>query len=126
MAHYFKYKSVADLETENARLGLSLHYTDDFAPLFRPVPVGPYSAGYPLLDDDYLKRLVDHYVAAAKLAQRAGYQFIDLKQCHRYLLSEMLGARSRPGPFGGSYENRTRLARDIITAIRTAVPGLPV
>ena len=81
-------------------------------------------ADYPLLDDDYLKRLVDHYVAGAKLAYRAGYQFVDVKQCHRYLLSELLAARIRPGPYGGSLENRTRLARDIITAIKSEVPGL--
>ncbi|MCI0684911.1 MAG: NADH:flavin oxidoreductase [Gemmataceae bacterium] len=83
-------------------------------------------ATYPPLDDDYLKHLVDHYVAAARLAHRIGYQFIDIKQCHRYLLSELLAARSRPGPYGGSLENRTRLARDIIVAIRSAVPGLTI
>src|SRR5947209_3470619 len=75
-------------------------------------PIGP---DYPLLDDDYLKRLVDHFVAAAKLARRAGFQFVDLKQCHRYLLNELLGARTRPGPFGGDFANRARLTRDIVT-----------
>jgi 2,4-dienoyl-CoA reductase-like NADH-dependent reductase (Old Yellow Enzyme family) len=79
---------------------------------------------YPLLDDDYLKGLVDHYVAAARLAYRIGFQFVDIKQCHRYLLSELLAARTRPGPYGGSLENRTRLARDIFQAIRTEVPDL--
>jgi 2,4-dienoyl-CoA reductase-like NADH-dependent reductase (Old Yellow Enzyme family) len=83
-------------------------------------------AEYPLLDDDYLRRLVDAYVAAAKLAHRIGYQFVDLKQCHRYLLSELLSARSRPGPYGGSLENRTRLARDVMNAIRSEVPQLIV
>jgi 2,4-dienoyl-CoA reductase-like NADH-dependent reductase (Old Yellow Enzyme family) len=81
---------------------------------------------YPLLDDDYLRRLVDRYVAAARLAHRCGFQFVDVKQCHRYLLSELLAARERPGPYGGSLENRTRLAREIITALRTEVPGLVV
>lgn len=80
--------------------------------------------GYPLLDDDYLKRLPDHYVAAAKQAQQVGFDFVDVKQCHRYLLSELLAARTRPGPYGGSLENRTRLAREIITRIRAEVPGL--
>jgi 2,4-dienoyl-CoA reductase-like NADH-dependent reductase (Old Yellow Enzyme family) len=83
-------------------------------------------ADYPLLDDDYLRRLVDAYVAAAKLAHRIGFQFVDIKQCHRYLLSELLSARSRPGPYGGCLENRTRMARDIITAIRSEVPQLVV
>ena len=44
-------------------------------------------ASYPLLDDDYLRRLPDYYVIAAKLAQRIGFDFVDVKQCHRYLLS---------------------------------------
>jgi NADPH2 dehydrogenase len=78
---------------------------------------------YPIISDDELKRLVDDYVAAARLAIEVGFDFIDVKQCHRYLLNELLGARNRPGPFGGSYENRTRLARDIIRAVRAAVPA---
>jgi NADPH2 dehydrogenase len=83
-------------------------------------------SSYPLLDDDYLRRLVDHYVAAAKLAHKIGFDFVDIKQCHRYLLSELLAAKTRPGPFGGSLENRTRLARDIFTALRSEVPGLVI
>jgi len=79
---------------------------------------------YPLLDDDSLWRLIDHYVEAAKLAYRIGFQFIDLKQCHRYLLNELLAAKTRPGSFGGSLENRTRLARTAIERIRSEVPGL--
>jgi 2,4-dienoyl-CoA reductase-like NADH-dependent reductase (Old Yellow Enzyme family) len=79
---------------------------------------------YPLISDDELRGLVDHYVAAARLAKTVGFDFVDVKQCHRYLLNELLGARNRPGPFGGSYENRTRLGREIFQAIRAAVPGL--
>ncbi|HXG09250.1 MAG TPA: NADH:flavin oxidoreductase [Gemmataceae bacterium] len=83
-------------------------------------------ADYPLLDDDYLRRLPDHYVAAARLAWRIGFQFVDIKQCHRYLLNELLAAKTRPGPYGGSLENRTRLAREIFTRIRDEVPGLVI
>src|SRR5437773_769028 len=81
---------------------------------------------YPLLEDDYLRRLPDYYVAAARLAHRIGFQFVDIKQCHRYLLSELLAAKTRPGPYGGSLENRTRLAREIIGRIRSDVPGLVI
>jgi 2,4-dienoyl-CoA reductase-like NADH-dependent reductase (Old Yellow Enzyme family) len=81
---------------------------------------------YSPLDDDYLERLPDHYVAAAKLALKVGFQFVDIKQCHRYLLSELLAAKTRPGKFGGSLENRTRLARTIIERVRAEVPGLTV
>ena len=245
MARFFKYKTVAELEAENARLGIDLHYSDDLAPLFAPLAVGPRTVGNrwcihpmegcdgepdgrpgeltyrryvrfgaggakviwgeacavtddgrmnprqiwladhtrddfakmvavcraahraangddadllfglqlthsgrysyrrpliaahdpllvgrykvtadtPLLSDDDLKRLVDDYVAAAKLAVAVGFDFLDVKQCHRYLLSELLGARNRPGPYGGSFENRTQLAREIILAIKAVVPS---
>lgn len=81
-------------------------------------------ADTPLMTDDELKALVDHYVTTARLAADVGFDFVDVKQCHRYLLSELLGARNRPGPFGGCFENRTRLAREIFQAIRAAVPGI--
>jgi NADPH2 dehydrogenase len=80
----------------------------------------------PLVSDEFLFGLVDDYVAAAKLAWQIGFQFVDIKQCHRYLLSELLAARTRPGPFGGTLENRTRLARDIIKRIRAENPGLMI
>jgi 2,4-dienoyl-CoA reductase-like NADH-dependent reductase (Old Yellow Enzyme family) len=246
MATFFKYKSVADLEGENARLGIDLRFSDDLTPLFQPITIGTRTVGNrwcvhpmegcdgepdgrpgeltfrryvrfgaggakviwgeacavtedgranprqivlneatredfarmvancraahraangddadlqiglqlthsgrysyrrpiiathdpllvgrykvtadtPLVSDDELKGLVDHYVTAAKLAAAVGFDFVDVKQCHRYLLNELLGARNRPGPYGGSFENRTRLARDIFRAIRAAVPGV--
>ena len=54
-----------------------------------------------------------------------GFDFVDLKQCHRYLLSELLAAKTRSGPYGGSLENRTRLARDIARKIEETMqyPG---
>jgi 2,4-dienoyl-CoA reductase-like NADH-dependent reductase (Old Yellow Enzyme family) len=79
-----------------------------------------------LITDDYLDLLPDQYVAAARLAERIGFQFVDVKQCHRYLLSELLAAKTRPGRYGGSLENRTRLAREIISRIRSELPGLLV
>jgi NADPH2 dehydrogenase len=90
-----------------------------------PLLVGRYkvTADTSLITDDELKRLADRYAAAAKLAAAAGFDFLDVKQCHRYLLNELLGARNRPGPYGGSFENRTRLAREVFQAIRAAVPG---
>ena len=77
-----------------------------------------------LITDDYIKRLIDNYIAAAKLAQKTGFRFVDVKQCHGYLGHELLSARTRPGPYGGSFENRTRFAREIIEGIRAECPGL--
>src|SRR6185437_13685646 len=77
----------------------------------------------PLISDDDLDRLQDRYVAAAGLAYRIGFDFVDVKQCHRYLLNELLAARTRPGRFGGSFENRTRFVREVVGRIRDAYPG---
>lgn len=81
-------------------------------------------ATFPLLSDDDLQRIEDQYVAAAHLASNIGVDFIDLKQCHRYLLSELLAAKNRPGAYGGSLENRTRVVRNVIGRIRDEIPSL--
>lgn len=79
---------------------------------------------FPLLGDDDLKRIEDQYLTAARLAARIGCDFVDIKQCHRYLLSELLAAKNRPGEYGGSLENRTRLVRNVISRIRAELPEL--
>jgi len=81
----------------------------------------PMPADYPVLTDDELKRVEDQFIVAAKLAVKLGFDFLDIKQCHRYLLCELLGSHTRPGPYGGSLENRTRLVRNIIGRIRSEV-----
>jgi 2,4-dienoyl-CoA reductase-like NADH-dependent reductase (Old Yellow Enzyme family) len=78
-------------------------------------------ADYPVITDDELERLEDEYVKAARVAVAAGYRVIDLKSCHRYLVSELLGAHARPGKYGGPFENRTRFQLNIIDKIRAAV-----
>ena len=79
-----------------------------------------------LMSDDDIARLVDDYVAAARLAQRAGFAFVDIKHCHGYLGHEFLSAVDRPGRYGGSFENRTRFLREIVMGIRANVPGLEI
>jgi NADPH2 dehydrogenase len=76
--------------------------------------------------DDDLERLIDAYVAAAGLARDVGFQFVDVKACHGYLLHEFLSARTRPGRFGGDFDGRTRLLFAIINRIHDKFPDLPV
>jgi NADPH2 dehydrogenase len=68
--------------------------------------------------DDEIPELIECYVAAARIAAEAGADFVDLKHCHGYLLHEFLSAFTRPGPYGGSFENRTRILREIVAGIR--------
>jgi 2,4-dienoyl-CoA reductase-like NADH-dependent reductase (Old Yellow Enzyme family) len=79
-----------------------------------------------VLSDDDIKRLIEDYAKAAALAQKAGFDFVDFKQCHGYFGHELLSAVDRPGPYGGSFENRTRFVREGIAAIKAAAPGLSI
>ncbi len=71
---------------------------------------------HPLLDAKYVR--------GAGLAAAAGYQFVDVKACHGYLLHEFLSARTRPGKFGGDLTGRSRILRTIIERVRADYPEL--
>ncbi len=85
------------------------------------------SADYPLISDDELERLIDRFVEAAALAQRVGFDGVDIKSCHRYLVAELHASFTREDSrFGGSFENRTRFVRTVASRILNEVPGLLV
>lgn len=75
-------------------------------------------AEYPLISDDELERIEDQFVEAAGLALEAGFRSVDIKATHGYLLSELLGAKTRAGRYGGSLENRARLLRNVFRKVR--------
>jgi 2,4-dienoyl-CoA reductase-like NADH-dependent reductase (Old Yellow Enzyme family) len=79
-----------------------------------------------VLSDDDLDALVVAYVHAAVLAGDAGFDFVDVKHCHGYLLHELLGAVDRPGAYGGSFEHRTAFLRKVVEGIRARAPQLAV
>ncbi len=80
----------------------------------------------PIWTDRDLEGLIDRYVTSARIAERVGFDFVDIKACHGYLLHEFLGARERPGPYGGDFDGRTRLLRTIIERVRAECPKLMV
>lgn len=79
-----------------------------------------------LISDDELDELVGAFVAAARVAADAGFAFVDVKQCHGYLLHELLSAVDRPGRYGGDLDGRTAFVRAVIAGIQAEVPGLAV
>lgn len=96
------------------------------------VPVAPsalaFDAGYPLpaaLDGEGMVRVLDDFRAAARRARDAGFEVIELHAAHGYLLHEFLSPLSnkRNDAYGGSLENRARLLRQIIAAVREAWPA---
>ena len=78
------------------------------------------------LTDDDLKRIQDQYVAAAKLAADSGFDTIDIKACHGYLMIELLAARSRQKSIYGGEDpaDRFRFMLETIERIKTKVPGI--
>lgn len=81
-------------------------------PIFeKDAPIDPSR----IVTDDYLDTVRDKLIEGAQMAQKAGFDGVDIKACHRYLNSELLSAYNRPGKYGGSLENRTRLLRESIT-----------
>jgi 2,4-dienoyl-CoA reductase-like NADH-dependent reductase (Old Yellow Enzyme family) len=84
----------------------------------RSIDAVKHCEGAPLITDGELEDLEDRFVGAAAMASEAGFDFIDVKQCHTYLLNELLGARSRDGAYGGDFEGRTRFVRNVFGKIR--------
>ena len=96
-------------------------------PISKPRPIiattNPYldkklAAQKHIITDAQLEKLEDLYVEAAGLAAEIGFDAVDIKSCHRYLISELLSAHTREGAYGGSFENRTRFLLNIIAKIR--------
>ncbi|MEI8290547.1 MAG: NADH:flavin oxidoreductase [Verrucomicrobiota bacterium] len=126
-------------KTDDLLIGFQLTHSGRFCRPHGPHMEPRVAYRHPLLDkkfkvtsddqvftDDDLKQLVEDYATAAKVAADIGADFVDVKHCHGYLLHEFLSARTRPGAYGGSFENRTRLFREIVSAIRAIAPKLEI
>jgi 2,4-dienoyl-CoA reductase-like NADH-dependent reductase (Old Yellow Enzyme family) len=123
--------------TEDPLVGLQLTHSGRWSrPEGAPAPRVGYH--HPVLDarlgvtdeavlsDTELDDLVGSFVAAAVVAQDAGFGFVDVKHCHGYLLHELLSAVDRPGPYGGSFEGRTTFLRRVVEGVRRDAPGLAI
>jgi NADPH2 dehydrogenase len=117
--------------------GIQLTHSGRYArPVGEPAPRTAYE--HPLLDarvgasamsvlsDGELDELVEQYVQAAVLAHAAGFDFVDIKHCHGYLLHELLSARDRPGRYGGDLAGRTTFLRSVVAGIRDRAPDLAI
>ncbi|KAH8828858.1 FMN-linked oxidoreductase [Flagelloscypha sp. PMI_526] len=87
----------------------------------------PFDVGYPnpkALTKEGIEQIKHGFANAAKRAVEAGIDVIELHNAHGYLLSSFLSPTSnkRVDEYGGSFENRTRLSLEIVTAVRTVIP----
>ena len=74
------------------------------------------------LSDSDVERTIDDFVRCACLAEEAGYDGVEVMGSEGYLINQFIAARTnhRTDQWGGSYDNRTRLAREIVSRIRAA------
>jgi 2,4-dienoyl-CoA reductase-like NADH-dependent reductase (Old Yellow Enzyme family) len=95
------------------------------------IPVGPgtepFNAAYPrprALDEDRIADIVLAFAEAARRTREAGGEVIEVHAAHGYLIHQFLSPliNRRTDRWGGSFENRTRLAIAVVRAIRTTWP----
>jgi 2,4-dienoyl-CoA reductase-like NADH-dependent reductase (Old Yellow Enzyme family) len=81
-----------------------------------------------ILTDDDLKRIIDRFVEASKLAYKSGFNAVDLKACHGYLLVDLLSARTRLNSIFGGEETsgRFRFLLETFDRIRDEIPEITV
>lgn len=90
-----------------------------------PIPFDEASPTPRELTVPELDQLVENFVAAARRAAQAGFQVVEIHAAHGYLLHEFLSPLSnhRTDEYGGSLENRTRLLRRVVEAVRAEHPA---
>jgi 2,4-dienoyl-CoA reductase-like NADH-dependent reductase (Old Yellow Enzyme family) len=86
-----------------------------------------FADDYPMpktLSVEGIKNIVSAFTAAARRACEAGFRIIEIHAAHGYLIHEFLSPLSnqRTDSYGGSFENRTRILREIVTAVRGSWP----
>jgi 2,4-dienoyl-CoA reductase-like NADH-dependent reductase (Old Yellow Enzyme family) len=122
-------------------------YRDALVPQQKPDPnkKSKIPDDWPIVTDEYLDKLQDAYVTAARIAFDVGFDAVDIKSCHGYLINELFACHpapiepdgvggvspSRPGlsaadnwcgragKYGGSFENRTRFVLEVIDKIHS-------
>ena len=127
--------------TEDLCIGVQLTHSGRFARPNGPQLEPKIAYHHPLLDekfaidptdesvvwaDEELDQLVEDYVQAAVLAEQAGFDFVDIKACHGYLLHEFLSARLRSGRYGGDLAGRSHLLLSIVDRVRDEAPQMEI
>lgn len=93
------------------------------------VGVGPHPDRYRVMDRADIAQMIEWFAAAAVRAQQAGFDAVEVHCAHNYMIANFLSPffNARTDEYGGSYENRTRLLREVLTEVRRRVgPAYPV
>ncbi|MEU1529448.1 NADPH-dependent 2,4-dienoyl-CoA reductase [Streptomyces fagopyri] len=101
--------------------GRYAYHQDLVAPSALQAPISPFTPH--ALTDAEVEQTIDDYARAARLAQRAGYDGVEIMGSEGYLINEFIAVQTnrREDRWGGSYENRMRFPVEIVRRVREAV-----
>jgi 2,4-dienoyl-CoA reductase-like NADH-dependent reductase (Old Yellow Enzyme family) len=107
-------------------VGTALAADGGWQPIVAP-SAKAFDAGYhtpQALDPDGIRRVVRAFGDAAGLANDAGSRIVEIHAAHGYLLHEFLSplTNDRTDEYGGSFDNRTRIVREVVEAVRRSWP----
>ncbi|MFG3586257.1 FAD-dependent oxidoreductase [Streptomyces sp. NPDC047990] len=118
----------AAVHREGGRIALQIlhfgryaYHQDLVAPSALQAPISPFTPH--ALTDAEVEQTIEDYVRTARLAQRAGYDGVEIMGSEGYLINEFIAvqANRREDRWGGSYENRMRFPVEIVRRVREAV-----
>ena len=121
-------KLVAAVHEHSAKICLQILHAGRYA--YHPLAVAPSAIKSPIspykpkaLSNRKIKKIIKSYANTAKLAQRAGYDGVEIMGSEGYLINQFICANTnqRKDKWGGSFENRIRFSLEVLRAVRLAV-----
>lgn len=127
--HVAKHRKVTEaVHANGGKICMQILHTGRYA--YHPFSVAPSKIKAPInpftpkaMSERQILTTIKHFARAAKLAQQAGYDGVEVMGSEGYLINQFICPRTnkRTDRWGGNFDNRSRLAIEIIKAIRAAV-----
>lgn len=132
-AHIAGFKRIVDnVHAQGSKIAIQLGHAGRKSETANSVSVAPSAISFneecgmpePLTVEE-IKNIVQKFAKAAGRAAAAGFDAIELHAAHGYLINQFLSPLSnlRTDEYGGSLENRVRLLKEVLIAVRAVVPN---
>ncbi|HXI83210.1 MAG TPA: NADH:flavin oxidoreductase/NADH oxidase [Verrucomicrobiae bacterium] len=118
-------RKASTLSPQEGKRGIVSKENGGWMPLApSPIPFNPGDPSPEELTVEGIQRIVRKFREAAARALAAGFEVVEMHSAHGYLLNEFLSplANHRKDAYGGSFDNRTRIVREVTAAVREVWP----